>query len=86
MTALHDLSALELLAAYRQRQLSPAEVTRAVLDHIGRWEPTLRATYLLRPEAALQQARASEARWLRGAPQGLPQTICRTGKDDLYEA
>src|SRR6218665_2180901 len=70
MSDLHDLSAPALMAAYRQRQLSPVEVTQAVLSHIARWEPHLQATYLLRPEAALAQARASEARWLRGAAPG----------------
>ncbi|MCW5234922.1 amidase [Verminephrobacter eiseniae] len=79
MSDLHDLSAHALMAAYRQRQLSPVEVTQAVLSHIARWEPHLQATYLLRPEAALAQARASEARWLRGAPlsalDGVPGTI-----------
>ena len=34
MADLHDLSAIELLAAYRSKQLSPVEVTRAVLAHI----------------------------------------------------
>ena len=79
MTELHDLPAHALIAAYRQRTLSPVEVTQAVLSHIERWEPHIRATYLLRPDAALAQARASEARWLRGAPigalDGVPSTI-----------
>lgn len=83
MTALHDLPAYELLAAYRQRQLSPVEVTQAVLDHIARWEPHLQATYLLRPEAALAQARASEARWLRGTPQGLLDGVPVTVKENI---
>ena len=47
MTALHDLPAQDLLAAYRQRTLSPVEVTQAVLAHMERWEPHIRATYLL---------------------------------------
>ncbi|EER57891.1 amidase, partial [Acidovorax delafieldii 2AN] len=64
MSALHDLPAHALLAAYRQRTLSPVEVVADVLAHIERWEPHIRATYLLRPESALSQARASEARWL----------------------
>ena len=68
MTHLHDLSAHELLAGYRIRAFSPAEVTQAVIAHIDRWEPRLRATYLYRPEAALEQARASEARWLLPSP------------------
>ena len=69
MSALHALSAAELGAAYRQRTLSPVEVTQAVIEHIAAWEPALCATYLFRPEHALEQARASEARWARGAPQ-----------------
>ena len=77
--ALHDLSAQDLIAAYREGALSPVEVTRSVLDHIERWEPHLQATWLLRPEAALEQARASETRWRRGEPlgplDGVPTTI-----------
>ena len=79
MSALHELSATALAAAYRTRDLSPVEVTRAVLDHIAAWEPQLCASYLLRPELALAQAQASEQRWLRGAPlsaiDGVPTTI-----------
>lgn len=78
-TPLHMLSARELGAAYRERKLSPVEVTQAVLDHIERWEPHLQATWLLRPEAALEQARASESRWKRGEARGpldgMPTTI-----------
>ncbi|RZL89456.1 MAG: amidase [Variovorax sp.] len=76
---LHDLSATELVGAYREGDLSPVEVTQAVLDHIAQWEPHLQATWLLRPEAALDQARASEGRWRRGEPlgplDGVPTTI-----------
>jgi aspartyl-tRNA(Asn)/glutamyl-tRNA(Gln) amidotransferase subunit A len=79
MSDLHDLPAHELIAAYRQRTLSPVEVTQAVLNHIAAWEPHIQATYLLRPESALKQARASEARWARGEPlgplDGVPATI-----------
>jgi aspartyl-tRNA(Asn)/glutamyl-tRNA(Gln) amidotransferase subunit A len=70
MAPLHDLSAVELLAAYRDKTLSPVEVTRAVLAHIRQWEPHLHATYALEPDEALAQAEASQARWLRGAPHG----------------
>jgi len=86
MTALHELPAHALLAAYRQRTLSPVEVTQAVLAHMERWEPHIRATYLLRPEAALAQAGASEARWLRGEPQGLLDGVPVTIKDNIATA
>lgn len=83
MTLLHELSAHELLAAYRTRALSPVEVTQALLDHIARWEPQLHATWLLRPEAALEQARASESRWLRGTPCGPLDGVPVTVKDNI---
>ena len=83
MTALHDLPAQDLLAAYRQRTLSPVEVTQAVLAHMARWEPHIRATYLLRPEHALAQARASEARWRRGEPQGQLDGVPVTIKENI---
>jgi aspartyl-tRNA(Asn)/glutamyl-tRNA(Gln) amidotransferase subunit A len=67
---LHELSAIELLARYRDGSLSPLDVTRAVLDRITAWEPQLCATYALDPEGALAQAKASEARWRSGRPQG----------------
>ena len=76
---LHELGAQELIAGYRRREISPLAVTQAVLDHVECWEPQLHASYLLRPEMALAQARACEARWLRGEPlspvDGIPVTI-----------
>jgi len=69
-TPLYELSALQLLEHYRDRALSPVEVTQAVLARIERWEPHIHATYGLDAEAALASARASEARWSQGAPQG----------------
>ena len=59
------------------------EVTQAVLAHMERWEPHIRATYLLRPEHALAQARQSEARWQRGEPQGLLDGVPVTIKENI---
>ena len=84
--ALHDLGAHALLASYRAGTLSPVEVTQSVLDHIARWEPHLHASYLLRPELALAQARASEARWQRGAPLGPLDGVPVTIKDNIATA
>ena len=83
MTALHTLSSGEMTAAYARGDLSPVEVTQAVLDHIARWEPHLQASYLLRPERALAQARASEARWLKGQPCGLLDGVPVTIKENI---
>jgi len=82
-TQLHELSATEMVGAFRDRALSPVEVTRAVLDHIARWEPQLQALYLPRPERALEQARLSEARWARGEPLGPIDGVPVTLKDNL---
>ena len=70
MNALAQLGAVELLAAYAARTLSPVEVARAVLANIAAWEPRLCATYALDAAAALAQAEASQARWLANAPIG----------------
>ncbi|WP_287965639.1 amidase [Diaphorobacter sp.] len=83
MTQLHELSTSELLAGYRSRQISPVDALLDVLSHVARWEPHLQATYLLRPEAALAQARQSEARWLRGAPCGPLDGVPVTLKDNI---
>ena len=82
-TALHDLSAHQLLAGYQARQFSPVEVVQAVLAQIERWEPHIAATWLLRPESALVQARASEARCLKGEPCGALDGVPITIKDNI---
>ena len=45
MTAIHDLSAGELLAAYKTKKLSPVEAVDAVIARIEAWEPRLKALY-----------------------------------------
>ena len=79
MSDLHTLSAAELSQAFADRSLSPVEVTHAVIAQINRCEPQLRALYAYQPEAALAQARASEARWHSGQPRspvdGVPGTL-----------
>ncbi len=83
VTPLHDLSAGELLAAYRSKALSPVEVTRAVLAHIHAWEPQLCATYALDGDAAMTQAEASQARWMKGAPMGPLDGVPVTIKENI---
>ena len=81
--ALHELSAGALIDAFRRRELSPVEVTQSVLGHVERWESHLQALYLLRPALALQQARASETRWLKGEPAGPLDGVPVTIKDNI---
>ena len=83
MPSLHDLPAAELIDAYRTRRLGPVEVVRAVLAHIGRWEPHLHATYALDPEGALAQAEASQGRWLKGEPAGALDGVPVTIKENI---
>ena len=64
------LSATALVAAYRDRTLSPVEATRIALGRIDALNPKVNAFVLVDHEAALRDARASEARWLRGEPAG----------------
>ena len=80
------LTAHELLARYRAGSLSPVEATRRVLDRIAAVNPRLNAIYFLDADGALAAARASEARWRRGAPQGLLDGVPVTLKDSVYVA
>jgi Asp-tRNA(Asn)/Glu-tRNA(Gln) amidotransferase A subunit family amidase len=80
---LHELGAHALIAAYRRRELSPVEVAQSVLQHIDRWEAHIHATYLLRPDAVLAQARASEIRWQRNEPLGALDGVPATIKENI---
>ena len=70
MSELWALTATELVEAFRKRSLSPVEVTRAVLERIEKWNPVLNA-FCLVSDKALDEAKASEARWSAGQPRGL---------------
>jgi len=78
-----ELSAVALLDAYRRGALSPLEAMRDVLQRVARFEPHIHATYLLAPERALGEARASEERWRRGAPLGPLDGVPATVKENI---
>lgn len=63
------LSASELIALYRSEAASPVDVTEAVLARIELLQPHFNSYRAVDAQSALAQARASEARWSRGAPQ-----------------
>jgi aspartyl-tRNA(Asn)/glutamyl-tRNA(Gln) amidotransferase subunit A len=86
MTDLADLSATRLLAGYKDRSLSPVEVTRAVLDRIAAWDPTVNAMWLVHNEAAMAAASQSEARWREGEPTGALDGVPVTIKENIATA
>jgi len=65
------MSAVELVTAYAAVELSPVEVTTAVLDRIEEQDEALNAYCLVDREAALAQAKESEARWRTSYAKGL---------------
>jgi aspartyl-tRNA(Asn)/glutamyl-tRNA(Gln) amidotransferase subunit A len=64
-------SATRLIELYRTKQASPVEIIEATLRRLETYEGALNAFVLYDPDTALTMARASEARWQNGAPQGL---------------
>ncbi len=83
MTALHELTATELLAGYRERRWSPLEVAQAVVAQVERWEPHIHATWGFDAESVWAQARACEARWQRGEPSGALDGVPVTLKENI---
>ncbi len=68
-TDLCYLSAIDLRALYQKREMSPVEVTQAVLNRIERLNPGLNAFITVTPERALKQARAAEGAYRQsGSP------------------
>ncbi|MCO5144865.1 MAG: amidase [Aquamicrobium sp.] len=78
---LSTLSAVRLVEGYRKRAFSPVEVLSQTLDTIAALNPALNAFALLDPDSAMETARASEARWMRGEPAGLIDGVPTTVKD-----
>src|SRR3954451_7172092 len=83
MTALHDMTAGELLANYKAKKLSPVEAVDAVIARIGAWEPKLKALYAPDFEGARKAAKASEKRWQAGKPRGALDGVPITIKENI---
>src|SRR4051812_26462328 len=72
------LSAAELIALYRRRELSPVEVVRSTLERIDQVNPAINAFTTITPELALSQAESAERAYAVGtaAPlSGVPMSI-----------
>jgi len=83
-STLADLTAAELAEQFSRRELSPEEVTRAVLERIEACEPRVNAMYRIARESALDAARESAQRWQAGVPRSAADGIPVTVKENLY--
>ncbi len=77
------MSAAELIRAYRSHELSPVEAMKSVIGRVEAFEPHIHATFLYAPERAIDEARASEARWAKGEPIGPLDGAPVTVKDNI---
>jgi aspartyl-tRNA(Asn)/glutamyl-tRNA(Gln) amidotransferase subunit A len=75
-----SLSATALLEGYRTHRISPLEVARAVLKRIDAANPVLNAFNLV-SETVEEDAKASQARWMKGQPRGLLDGVPTSIKD-----
>jgi aspartyl-tRNA(Asn)/glutamyl-tRNA(Gln) amidotransferase subunit A len=78
-----SLSATDLVRSYAKKQLSPVEVTQAVLERIRKLNPVLNAFCLVDEKQAIEKAKQSEKRWRKGSPQGLLDGVPVSIKDLL---
>ncbi|KPI32572.1 Amidase [Actinobacteria bacterium OV320] len=65
-----QLSATELAAAVRAREISSTELVRSCLERVEETNPRLNALVDLRPEEALEEARRADERTVSGAELG----------------
>ncbi|HKV14060.1 MAG TPA: amidase [Reyranella sp.] len=80
---IHAMTAADLLAAYKSKELSPVEAVDAVIAHIERWEPRLKALYAPDFDNARKAAQDSEKRWQAGRPQGALDGVPITIKENI---
>lgn len=81
-----DLTATELVAAYRGGELSPVEATRDALERIERLDPEVNAFCLVDADRALAAATESEQRWQAGQPAGIVDGVPTSIKDIFLTA
>ena len=74
-------TAVRLREAIADREVSPVEVTRAVLERAARLQPKLNCFITLCPDEAMRDAKAAEQAIMRGEPRGLLHGIPYACKD-----
>ena len=80
------LSAIDLVAAFAARTLSPVEVTKAVLHRMDGLNARFNAFCLIDHDGALRAAEASEKRWMAGVPAGPIDGVPTSVKDVVLAA
>jgi aspartyl-tRNA(Asn)/glutamyl-tRNA(Gln) amidotransferase subunit A len=83
MTNPAELTATELLAAYRAGEVSPTEACDAVLARIAEADPAINAFVLVDEQRARRLAAESTQRWADGTPRGLLDGVPVSIKDVL---
>ena len=83
MTAIHDMTATEMLAAFKSKKLSPVEAVDGVIARIEAWEPRLKALYAPDFGNARKLAKESEKRWAAGKPSGALDGVPITIKENI---
>ncbi|MBU8828918.1 amidase [Mycolicibacterium goodii] len=83
MTQLPDMTAAQLLAGYRSKDISPVQVVDAIFERIDKWDEQLNALYRANREGSRAAAAASEERWRRGEPAGLLDGVPVTVKENI---
>jgi aspartyl-tRNA(Asn)/glutamyl-tRNA(Gln) amidotransferase subunit A len=83
MTAIHDMIATEMLAAFKSKKLSPVEAVDGVIARIDAWEPRLKALYAPDFGNARKAAKESEKRWAAGKPGGALDGVPITIKENI---
>lgn len=85
MTELTDLTAVQLVEAYRKGEFSPVDATRAALRRAEEVQPAVNAFVRVDADEALAQAEVSAGRWRRGEPRGLLDGVPVSVKDILLQ-
>src|SRR5476651_234024 len=83
MTAIHDMTAAEMLAAFKSKKLSPVEAVDGVIARIEAWEPKLKALFAPDFGNARKSAKESEKRWAAGKPNGALDGVPITIKENI---
>jgi aspartyl-tRNA(Asn)/glutamyl-tRNA(Gln) amidotransferase subunit A len=83
VTSISNLDAFELAKKFRLKELSPVEAATDALDRAEQSQPAVNAFATIDRHLTLEMAKASEARWMAGAPQGPFDGVTVTLKDNV---